>query len=227
MIGIGILLDIAGVTFLGNLLIFFMILVLLNRYFIEGAIHYFQNRALPFIMGHYESLLRWSLKGWRPVHLLLGTIALLIFSFMVFSMAISSGRVGITFFPKADPNQLYVYIKLPVGTSVEYTDSITQLLEKRVTKVLGVDYASNKRNPVVESVISNVAIGASDPSAGDRSTRSELGRIQVSFVEFEKRHGVSTRPYLDSVRAAMRGIPGAEISVDQEGSGPPTDPPVN
>jgi multidrug efflux pump len=76
-------------------------------------------------------------------------------------------------------------------------------------------------------VISNVAIGASDPSAGDRSTRSELGRIQVSFVEYEKRHGVSTRPLLDSVRAAMRGIPGAEISVDQESSGPPTDPPIN
>ena len=45
---------------------------------------------------------------------------------------------------------------------------------------------------MVESVISNVAIGASDPTSGDRSTRAELGRIQVSFVEFEKRHGVST-----------------------------------
>ena len=76
-------------------------------------------------------------------------------------------------------------------------------------------------------MISNIAIGASDPASGDRSTRSELGRIQVSFVEFEKRHGVSTRPYLDKVRAAMKGIPGAEISVDQESGGPPTDPPVN
>ncbi|MEO6547213.1 MAG: efflux RND transporter permease subunit, partial [Ferruginibacter sp.] len=227
VIAIGILLDLAGATFLGNLLIFFMLLVLLNRYLISDAIHYFQNHALPSIMGRYETLLRWALKGWRPVHLLLGTVALLIFSFFVFSWAISSNRVGIAFFPKADPNQLYVYLKLPVGTSVEYTDSVTQVLEKRVTNVLGIDYASGKKNPVVESVISNVAIGASDPSAGDRSTRGELGRIQVSFVEFEKRDGVSTRPYLDSVRAAMRGVPGAEISVDQESSGPPTDPPVN
>ena len=128
---------------------------------------------------------------------------------------------------KADPNQIYVYLKLPVGTSVEYTDSITQVLEKRVDKVLGIDYAKGKTNPMVESVISNVAIGASDPAAGDRSTRSELGRIQVSFVEFEKRHGVSTRPYLDKIRAEMKGIPGAEISVDQESGGPPTDPPIN
>lgn len=223
----GILFDIAGVTFLGNLLIFFMLLVLLNRFVLDDAIHYFQNHALPWIMGHYESLLRWALKGWRPVWLLLGTVGLLILSFLIFSASITSGRVGVTFFPKGDPNRIYVYLKLPVGTNVEYTDSVTRILEDRVDKVLGIDNAKGKKNPVVESVISNVAIGASDPSSGDRSTRSELGRIQVSFVEYEKRHGVSTRPYLDKIRAEMKGIPGAEISVDQESSGPPTDPPVN
>jgi multidrug efflux pump len=226
-IGAGIVLDVMHASFLGNLIIFFMILVVLNKYFINDAIHYFQNHALPWIMGHYENLLRWALKGWRPVHLLLGTIGLLILSVVIFALSIKSGRVGIAFFPKADPNQLFVYLKLPVGTSVEYTDSVTRILEKRVNKVLGIDEASGKKNPVVESVISNVAIGASDPTAGDRSTRSELGRIQVSFVEFEKRHGQSTRPYLDQVRAEMKGIPGAEISVDQESSGPPTDPPIN
>jgi multidrug efflux pump len=221
----GVFLDLLGASFLGNLLIFLMLLVLLNRYLLDGAIHSFQNRAMPWIMAHYERLLRWSLKGWRPVHLLLGTFGLLIFSFIVFIISISIGRVGVVFFPKADPNEIYVYLKLPVGTNVDYTDSITRMLEQRVDKVVGVD--NGKKNPVVESVISNVAIGASDPSSGDRSTRSELGRVQVSFVEFEKRNGVSTRPYLDRIRAEMKGIPGAEISVDQEAGGPPTDPPIN
>ena len=225
VIAIGILLDLGSATFLGNLLIFFMLMVLLNRYVLENAINAFQNRVLPWIMGHYESLLRWALKGWRPVHLLLGTFGLLIISFLVFSVSITSGRVGVVFFPKADPNQVYVYLKLPVGTNVEYTDSVTRILEGRVNKVLGTE--NGKKNPLVESVISNVAIGASDPASGDRSTRSELGRVQVSFVEFEKRNGVSTKPYLDKIRAQMSGIPGAEISVDQESGGPPTDPPVN
>ena len=36
-----------------------------------------------------------------------------------------------------------------------------------------------------------------------------------------------TAPYLDSIRNVMKGIPGAEISVDQEQNGPPTDPPIN
>ena len=224
-LGAGIMLDLAGATFMGNLLIFLMLMILLNRYVLDAAIHGFQHRALPWIMGHYESLLRWALKGWRPVGLLLSTFGLLIFSFLAFVISINVGHVGVVFFPKADPNQVYVYLKLPVGTNVEYTDSITRMLETRVNKVLGTE--NGKHNPLVDSVISNVAIGASDPASGDRSTRSELGRVQVSFVEYEKREGVSTRPYLDKIRAVMTGIPGSEISVDQESGGPPTDPPVN
>jgi multidrug efflux pump subunit AcrB len=225
--GAGILLDILGAPFFGNLLIFFMLLVLLNRFVLDDAIHKFQNVALPWIMNHYESLLRWALKGWRPVHLLLGTVTLLFLSVLIFILSVKSGRVGIAFFPKGDPNQIYVYLKLPVGTSVEYTDSVTRTLEHKVNKVLEIDVATGKNNPIVESVISNIAIGASDPSAGDRSTRSELGRIQISFVAYEKRHGKRTKPYLDQIRSALTGIPGAEISVNQESSGPPTDPPVN
>lgn len=221
LLGVGILLDLFGFFFGGNLLILFALLILLNTYVIEGAIHRFQNNALPWIMGHYEDLLRWALKGWRPVWLLLGTVGLFFFSIFLFAVR----KVPIVFFPKGDPNQVYVYLRLPVGTSVDYTDSVTRRLEARVNHVLGIE--NGKTNPIVESVISNVAIGASDQSSGDRSTRPELGRIQVSFVDFEKRHGISSAPYLDSIRAAMKGIPGAAISVDQEASGPPTDPPVN
>jgi multidrug efflux pump subunit AcrB len=217
----GVLLDLGHMTFLGNLLLFLVILTILNKFIFEGMIHGFQNKVLPWIMGHYESLLRWALKGWRPAWLLLGTFGLLIFSFMFFG----ARNVQVVFFPKGDPNQVYVYLKLPVGTSVDYTDSVTKVLEGGVYRVL--DMQNGKKNPVVESVISNVAIGASDPSSGDRSTRSELGRIQVSFVEYGKRNGVHTAPYLDSIRHVMKGIPGAEISVDQEQNGPPTDPPVN
>ncbi len=218
---VGILFDLSGYTFLGNLLIFFMLLVLLNRYVLEDLIHGFQNRALPWIMGHYETSLRWALKGWRPVHLLLGTFVLLILTFVFFG----ARNVPVVFFPQGDPNQIYVYLKLPVGSDVEYTDSITRTLETKVYQVIGMDHG--KKNPVVESVISNVAVGASDPTSGDRSTRPELGRIQISFVEFEKREGVATRPYMDNIRKAIKGIPGAEISVDQEKGGPPTDPPIN
>jgi multidrug efflux pump len=89
-----------------------------------------------------------------------------------------------------------------------------------------------KENPgqpgsMVESIIANVANSANNPRDNNRSVRANLGRIQVSFVEYEKRHGKATRPYMDAIRAEMKGIPGASIEVAQEDGGPPTDPPVN
>jgi multidrug efflux pump subunit AcrB len=221
-VGGGILLDLMGAPFLGNLLLFLLLMIVFNRYVLEDLIHGFQHRALPWLMSHYESLLRWALNGWRPVWMLLGTFGLLIFSFIFFGMR----NVPVVFFPSGDPNQIFVYLKLPVGTDVEYTDSVARLLDNRVYKVLNID-KDVKNNPLVESVITNIAVGAGDPMSGDRSTRPELGRIQVSFVEFEKRHGKSTAPYLDSIRSVVKGIPGAELSVNQEQGGPPTDPPIN
>ncbi|MFI5124463.1 MAG: efflux RND transporter permease subunit [Chitinophagales bacterium] len=221
MLGAGILLDLAHASFAGNLLLFFTILMVLNSYIFDGLINTFQNRSLPWIMRHYENLLRWALKGWRPVWLMIATFLLLIFSGVLLAVR----QVPVVFFPKGDPNFIYVYLKLPVGTNVNYTDSITHELETRVYKVLGME--NGKSNPIVESVISNVAIGASDPQSGDRSARPELGRVQVSFLEFEKRHGFHTAVYLDSIRHVLKGIPGATISVDQEASGPPTDPQIN
>ena len=224
-IAAGIVLDLMGATFLGNLLIFFMILVVANKYFIQEAIEHFQETVLPKLMEAYERILRRALTGWRPVKLLIGTFVLLIVSIILLGINIGSGRVGIEFFPVGDPNQVYVYLKLPTGTQVDYTDSVTKVLEQKVNKVLGTD--NGKKNPLVESIISNVAVGAGDPMTGDRSTRTELGRVQVNFIEYEKRDGKSTKPYLDAIRNEMKGVPGAEITVTQESSGPPTEPPVN
>jgi multidrug efflux pump len=229
---VGVVMNIAGgaaeaassklaLHFTGNILIFFVLLAVLNRFVLDGLIHGFQNRALPWIMNHYETLLRWALKGWRPVYLLLSTFLVLIASFMFFGMR----NVPVVFFPDGDPNFIYVYLRLPVGTDVKYTDSVTHVLEGKVAKVLGID--QGKTNPVVESIISNVAVGAGDPQQQDRSVQSQLGRIQVSFVEFEKRHGKSTRPYLDAIRNEVRDVAGAEITVGKENGGPPTQPPVN
>lgn len=217
----GILFDLLKLPFLGNLLIFFSILVVLNRYVFDGLIHKFQEKILPAIMRRYEQSLRWALAGWRPVYLLLGTFGLLIISIVLVKLR----NVPVGLFPKGDPNFIYVYLKMPVGTSVDYTDSVTKTLETKVMHIL--NGPGKKPNPIVESVISNVAIGASDPNSNDRSTEPNLGRVQVSFVEYAKRNGVPTAPYLDSIRAAVKGIPGSEISVAQESNGPPTDPPVN
>ncbi|HVF97827.1 MAG TPA: efflux RND transporter permease subunit, partial [Flavisolibacter sp.] len=164
-IGLGVALDIIGLSFAGNFILFMVLVVLFNRFLLSGWIKGFQNRVLPGIMNRYEKALRWSLYGWRPVKILFGVFGLLIVTIMIFGWAVSSGRTQVVFFPSGDPNQLYVYLKLPTGTDVEYTDSVTKVLETRVNTVLGT--GNGKTNPIVESVISNVAVGASDPASGD------------------------------------------------------------
>jgi multidrug efflux pump len=221
-IGFGILLHLAGWHGFGNFLFFMVLMSVLNRFVFRSIIHTFQTRVLPWLMNHYENLLRWVLKGRRPAWFLAGLF--LLFPLSVALLMLRGNKS--TFFPSGDPNFIYVYLKMPVGTNVITTDSVSHVLEKKVYKVLA------KENPgtpgsIVESIITNVANSANNPRDNNRSVRPNLGRIQVSFVEYEKRDGKVTKPYLDAIRAEMKGIPGASIEVAQEDGGPPTDPPVN
>jgi multidrug efflux pump subunit AcrB len=72
-----------------------------------------------------------------------------------------------------------------------------------------------------------VAVGASNPQSFDFSTAPHLGKVTVAFVPFGERDGQSTVDYLDKIRDAVKGIPGAEITVEQEQGGPPTGKPIN
>src|SRR5690606_35333990 len=113
-------------------------------------------------------------------------------------------------------------IRMPIGTDQVVTDSITRVVEDRVIQALGKD------NKVVESVISNVAIGASEnPFDVGLQASPHRGKGTVAFVKFAERDGQSTKVYLDDIRDAVAGIKGAEISVSQEQNGPPTGKPIN
>jgi len=219
----GLLFHAAGWHGFANFLLLLPILGILNAFVFKNIIHFFQKRVLPGLMGRYEKLLRWVLQKRRPAWLLF-------FLFLLFPIAVglfvlrTQGRQ--TFFPSGDPHFIYVYLKMPVGTDIKYTDSITHELEKRVVKVLG-DQQPGAPGSIVESIIANVAVSANNPRDNNRSVQPNLGRVQVSFVEYEERHGKSTSPYLAAVREAVKGIPGAEVTVNQEDNGPPTDPPVN
>jgi multidrug efflux pump len=216
------LLHLAGWHGTANFLWFMVILSIINRYVFNDIIHYFQNRVLPGLMRRYETLLRWVLKGTRPVWML---VSLFVLFPVAAGLLVLRGNDQ-TFFPSGDPNFVYVYLKMPIGTDVKTTDSVTRFLEKKVSKVLEAEKPGTEGS-IVESIITNVANSANNPRSNNRSVQSNLGRIQVSFVEYEKRHGKKTKPYMDEIRKQMVGVPGASIEVAQEDGGPPTDPPVN
>ncbi|HKP31279.1 MAG TPA: efflux RND transporter permease subunit, partial [Chitinophagaceae bacterium] len=183
---IGVLLHFAGWHGIANFILLMVILSVFNRFVLKDVIHGFQTKVLPRFMKRYENGLRWALKGNRPGWLVAAVFGVFIISLMALFGSIMSGRTKTEFFPTGDPPIIYVYLKLPVGSKTEYTDSITRRLESKVFQVIG------ENNPIVESVISNVAVGATDPLSGERGTQAHLGRIQISFVEFEKRNGIKT-----------------------------------
>lgn len=201
---------------MGNFLVFIAILMVFNKFVLTGMINSFQNKAIPALLKTYEKVIVWSLKGKHTWGLMIGTILLLFFS--IYWLGVRKPKV--LFFPSADPNFVYVYVQLPNGTDQAVTDSVAKIVEKKVYGVIG------EKNDIVESVITNVTIGTNDPSEGDRSPKPNRARIGVSFVEFGHRHGVSTKDYLDRIRASIKGIAGAEIVVDQEKGGPPTGKPI-
>ena len=137
------------------------ILMVLNAYVLNDAIHAFQKRALPWLMNHYERLLKWILVGWRPVWAFASLFGLFVVC-SYYCYLSSKGQNKSTFFPSGDPNFIYVYLKLPVGTDVKYTDSITHILEGRVQKVLAKELPMQPGG-IVESIITNVAVSANNP----------------------------------------------------------------
>jgi len=218
----GVLFHLPGWHGVGNFLLFMALLMVFNSYVLKGVINSFQQRLLPGLMRRYEVLLRWLLVGKRPALMFASLFGIFLFSVA----AIALRKPATPFFPSGDPHFVYVYLKMPVGTSAATTDSVLRILEGRVYKVLE-NEMPGKEGALVESVISNVALSANNPRDINRSIQSNLGRIQVSFVEFEQRDGKSTAPLMAEIRNVVQGIPGASVEVAQEDGGPPTEPPVN
>ncbi len=205
---------VSGSFGLGNFSVTMLLLYLLYRFVLEKAIAKFQNNWWPKVQNTYARFLGWALT--RPKTIIASTIGLLILSIVVTGIR----QPDVVFFPKADPNFVYVYATLPVGTKPAATDSVARIIEERVYGVIGKD------NPLVKSVITNVAVGANE-AQDDRAPYPNKAKVGVSFVGFAKRDGASTAEYLEKIRAAVQGIPGVEVAVDQEQNGPPTAKPIS
>ncbi|WP_019946552.1 efflux RND transporter permease subunit [Hymenobacter aerophilus] len=216
MVGIAILGFLLGSTFLGSLMLTLAVLVILNRFVFVHLIAGFQTKVLPRFQHGYARLVGWAIS-W-PKSIMLSMVVLFVVS--IFAVGARSPKVD--FFPKGDPKFIYTYLKMPVGTRVTVTDSVARILEKRIYSVIGKD------NHDVESVITNVAIGAADPGEASAAgtSQSNLAKVAVAFKEMSERTGPSTSKYMDEIREVVKGIPGTEISVDQESSGPPTGKPI-
>src|SRR5665648_32435 len=203
---------------LANLLVFGVLMILLFHFVIKGMITTFQEKTWPWVMSVYERQLRMILKGARPIWILGGMIGLFILTIFITGAV----KPTVLFFPEGEPNNIYVYIKMPGGTDQTVTDSVTRIAEERVYKTIG------RNNPDVESIISNVTIGAEEEGFTTTGTPFNRGKVSINFVESKLRTtGISSTEYLELLRKELGNIAGAEITVDKNSMGPPTGKPIN
>jgi multidrug efflux pump subunit AcrB len=218
---LGMIIFLIGGTYsaLGTLMIFTAIMLWVYRLFLRGWANSFQNKTLPRLESWYERQLKRALSGWTPYLLTLGTFVLLMIAFKTFGMSLESQRTKVEFFPDNKPNQIIVYIEYPEGTDIEKTNTITKLIEKKVSKVLYSDlYMDGDYNFMIESIVSQVGEGAGNPQSdgGSAAEMPHKGKITASMREYKFRRGLDSELLRQKVQNELVGIyPGVLISVEK------------
>lgn len=217
--------DMAGFRGMGNLLIFFAIMLWIYKYFIAGAVEYFQYKSLKKLEDIYEAFLKYALRGKRIYFFIFGTLGILILSFMLVGIA----QPDVLFFPENEPNQIITYIEYPEGTDIEKTNELTKQVEQRIFEAIKKYENEDGYNYMVESAISQVGQGAGNPQTdgGQSNEMPHKGKVTLSMRDYKERNGVKSSDVLSEVREAVKGFPGASIIVEKDAAGPPVGYPVN
>lgn len=190
-----------------------VILFVIHHFILGKIASRFQSQVLPSITDSYERILEWSLR--HRLITLGGNVAILVVTIVAFGQF----NNGIELFPEdIPPRQAWVDVETPVGTRVEFTDSIMRELEEQTLAIEG--YAD------AESSVATVGGGSGNMLMGGASGPNR-GRVMVSFIDYKDRVFDSSETLARMQELIGRNIAGAEISVDKPQEGPPSGPPVN
>ena len=158
------------------------------------------DRFFSLIDGNYHGLLKWALghRKWVVV------IAIVV---MLGSLALVP-LVGTEFLPEQDQGSFVVDIDMPVGTALEATDEVAAQLEQLVV------------DNVAELKVLQATVGSADSFFGVGGSGSHIATIRVALVDLSARDK-SVWEIQDDLRKKIGPIPGAKITVTQEGGGGP------
>jgi len=227
----GLLFTMGDFMFSGSFLFLNVILLTLNYLVLLPSTAYFQNTLLPWLEEKYKVFLSFALAGKKPVLFFIGTFGFLIFS--AFLLGVFPPKV--IFFPINQPNYVNVFVETPIGTDIAETNEISKILEEKVFKYIKkydeeveINGKTETRNFLIESVIAQVGMGASDPNEGpSMATTPHKARIAINFTEFKNRRGIMTSDVMEEIREVVKGVPGAQVIVDKDAAGPPQGKPIN
>ena len=227
--GIGIILifNIGVFRALGTIMILSTILLWVYKYLIKNWTIYFQEVFLYKLETKYKRFLTFALSSKKPFYFLFGTIGLLFSSFII--LGIASPKVE--FFPENEPQQIFVYIEYPEGTSIQKTNQTSKLIEKEVAKIIyDKKYYKSGKNFMIDSNVVMVGLGAQNPET-DRGGDQDMphkSKITLTMSEFKLRNGLSSEEMRKDIQIILKDkFPGIAISVEKEASGPPAGYPIN
>ncbi|HCQ78061.1 MAG TPA: copper transporter, partial [Leeuwenhoekiella sp.] len=222
---VGFVIDSGGFRGIGNLLLLIAILLWAYKYFLAGAVRYFQFESLRKLENFYERFLKYALRGRKAYVFFFGTVIMLFLSFVLVGIA----QPNVLFFPENEPNQIITYIEYPEGTAIEKTNQLTKQIEERIFDAIKKYEDADGYNYMVESAISQVGQGAGNPQTdgGQSNEMPHKGKVTLSMRDFKLRRGVSSSTVLSEVRDAVKGFPGASVIVEKDANGPPVGYPIN
>lgn len=218
LLGAAFLSYLGGMTAFGTLLLFFALLVVLNQFFLYRAARWFQVVFLEKLELFYLRVLKYSLKGKRPVAILIGTFAMMVVVFIFFGIRMPN----ITLFPINEPSFINVMAELPIGSDIDATNDFMHKLEDRVFEVI------DPYKPIIKSVLTSIGQGVVGENEFPIGNTPHKGMSTITFVDYEFREGVNTSDIMKKLSGELLGkYPGVQISVVKNQMGPPTGKPIN
>ena len=207
-----------GWNTLGSLSIVSSLLTILYVFYLRRAVGWFQAVFLEKLDNSYEALLTFALRGKNPTKFLLGTLGLFLLSIVLFG--VRSPKV--LFFPDNQPQLVNVFVEFPMGTSIEATNTFVDKMEDEVVAEL------KPYGGIIESVITQVGVGTSDPTQGPSiQSTPHKAKITIGFVDYIFREGIDTNDAMEVIRELVKNYPGVLITVNKQENGPPVGNAVN
>ncbi len=122
----------------------------------------------------------------RPVRVLAGFAALFLLSLAIYPF------VGLAFFPRTDPGQFVMNLKMPSGTRIQVTEKAIEQVERIVHRIVPPEELG--------VVVSNIGLAPGFSSMYSSNSGVHTAFVQVSLKEDHQR---SSFDYMDRVRDAL------------------------
>jgi len=218
LLAVAMLSYLVGINTLGSILVLIAFLSILNLLVLHSAAEWFQQVFLVKLEMYYLKVLRYVLKGKRPVIIIIGTCILLVVVIIFFGIR----SPNVVFFPVNEPNFINVFAELPIGSDISATNAFMYKLEDKIFNVV------KPYQPIVKSVLTTVGKGVVGQNEFPIGNTPQKGMTTITFVDYEYRQGINTSEILKKLSAELLGkYPGVQISTEKDIMGPPTGKPIN